>query len=149
LSPSSGPWPLPGWFASRAAGSTQVMIGTWATYTSTDLNNLRTCNLVRDRQSGATNNSPLANVTTYDGDTWKYEDFGIMFIDQCEKLASAAGASIITPWTIGLLNGDNYWQGVLHVCSVYSWSTGNGTGFGFDNTVARASQKGCMLGYIL
>ncbi|HKO50247.1 MAG TPA: Ig-like domain-containing protein, partial [Polyangiaceae bacterium] len=151
LSPASGPWPLPGWTASRAAVGNQVMVmaNPWFTYASDVNTALRNCNLVRDRQSGATNNSPLASITTYDGDVWKYQDFGVMYIDQCEKLASAAGASIITPWTIGLPNGDNYWHGVLHVCSVYSWSASNGTGFGYDNTVARVSQKGCMLGYVL
>jgi len=149
LSPSIGPWPLPGWFASRAATGNQVMIGAWSTYTSDDLDNPHNCNLVRDRQSGATNDSPLASLTTFDGNTWKYQDFGVMFIDQCQKLASAAGASIITPWTIGLPNGDNYWQGVLHTCSVYSWSSANGTNFGYDNSRGRVSQKGCMLGYVL
>ncbi len=149
LSPSYGPWPLPGWFASRAPGSNQVMIGSWPTYISDNLNNTRPCNLVRDRQSGATNDSPLANVITYDGDTWKYQDFGPMYIDQCEKLASAAGASIITPWTIGLPNGDNYWIGVLHLCSGYGWTLSNGTALGSESAVGRVSQKGCMLGYIL
>ncbi|MEI9936556.1 MAG: Ig-like domain-containing protein [Pseudomonadota bacterium] len=149
LSPANGPWPLPGWFASRAATGVQVMTGGWTTYTSDSLSNTHNCNLVRDRQSGATNNAPLTGLVTYDGDVWRYQDFGVMYVDQCEKLASAAGASIITPWTIGLLNGDNYWHGVLHTCSVYSWSAANGAGFAFDNTIARLSQKGCMLGYIL
>ena len=151
LSPSSGPWMATGWFASRAKASNQVMIGDndWDTFTSDDLDNPHVCNLVRDVQSGATNDSPLANVTSYDGDNWKYQDFGIMYVDECEKLASAAGGSIITPWTIGLPSGDNYWHGVRHTCSVYSWSSANGTGFDYDNSIERISQKGCMVGYVL
>jgi hypothetical protein len=31
---------------------------------------------------------------------------------------------------------------------VYAWSASNGTNMGYDNTVNRASQKACMIGYI-
>jgi hypothetical protein len=94
------------------------------------------------------NTIQLANTTTYDGNVWHYQDFGVMYVDQCELLAGEAGGTIITPWTLGLPNGDNYWIGVLHTCSVYAWSASNGTNMGYDNTVNRASQKACMIGYI-
>ncbi len=103
LSASGGPWATPGWFAVREPASTRVMIGIWNTYTSDNLSNTRNCTLIRDRQSGTNRDAPLANTTSYDGDTWKYQDMGVMYLDQCEKLASGAGASIITPWTIRLV----------------------------------------------
>jgi hypothetical protein len=154
-SPTYGNWPLPGWWGSRHAqgfNPNLAMTGQWSNYISADINTKQNCNIMHEPQSVALNQfntkGVLANTTVYDGNTWHYQDFGQKYIDECTLLAGQWGASIITPWTIGLQNGDNYWQGILHTCSVYSWSAANGSNFGYDNTTNRLSIKGCMLGWI-
>jgi hypothetical protein len=150
MSPTSGPWSTPGWFGHREPNSNFAMTGQWSNYIHSDIGSNVNCNIAHEPQSnalGTFNSVPLNNVTVYDGNVWHYNDLGVMYIDQCMLAAGQSGASVITPATIGLGNGDGYWDGILHTCSVYSWIVG-GTNFSYDNTQARVSQKSCMVGYM-
>jgi hypothetical protein len=137
----------PGWHGHRLNGV--AMIGVWNVYTSADINTNQPCIIARDRRS-MINNAQLANSVVYDGMTWKYQDFGIKFYDECMLLASDAGGIILDPWTLGLGNGDNYWSTSVHTGNTYEWITNNGTSFANDNVGCnvRSSQHNCMVGYV-
>ena len=120
----------------------------WASYQQAGITTNRACVLSRDpRSSGIT--ATLNSTQAYDGDTWVYQDYGSQYYDQCILLASNAGASIITPYTIGL-SGDNYWVPSVHTCNTYEWVTGGGTSYAYQSISGgqRSTTKSCMVGYI-
>ena len=98
--------------------------------------------------TATSNNAPLANVVSYDGQTWHYQDYGNLYYDQCQAIASNAGAQIITPYTLGM-NGDNYWINSVHMCNTYEYIGCNGTCFSYDNlgSYQRSSVQRCLVGY--
>jgi hypothetical protein len=95
------------------------------------------------------NNAQLNSTVNYDGQRWRYQDYGERHFDECFLLAANAGANIITPYTLGQ-TGDNYWLHSVHMCNTYEWITANGTGMGNDNVGAasRSSRRLCLVGYI-
>jgi hypothetical protein len=64
-------------------------------------------------------------------------------------MASDAGASIITPYTIGL-TGDGYWVPSVHTCNTYEYISGNGTSYTYENSGGgqRSTSRPCMVGYM-
>ena len=152
--PSGASWPTPAWWPHRQPSGTSpnlAMTGGWSTYTTADISTNQTCILLMDPQSVALNQRntiTLSNTVTYDGNNWHYQDFGVKWSDECELLAGQAGGSIITPATVGLGSGANYWDGVLHTCSVNSWIVAPGNAFSYDNTSSRTSQHSCMIGFM-
>ena len=73
---------------------------------------------------------------------WHYQDFGLLYYDQCSVLASEHGAMIITPYTIGL-SGDNYWISQTHQCNTYEYIDGSGFNLGYENAgyLSRSTQR--------
>ena len=124
------------------------MTGVWASYREASINSNVNCVVGRDARSN-TRDGQLSESITYDGRRWRYQDYGLRHFDECFLLASNAGASIITPYTIGR-TGDNYWVHSVHMCNTYEWITNNGRGFSYDNMGAnqRSSRRSCMVGYI-
>ena len=124
------------------------MTGVWSSYREASINSNVNCVVGRDARSN-TRDGQLSESITYDGRRWRYQDYGLRHFDECFLLASNAGASIITPYTIGR-TGDNYWVHSVHMCNTYEWITNNGRGFAFDNLGAgrRSSRRSCMVGYI-
>jgi UDP-3-O-[3-hydroxymyristoyl] glucosamine N-acyltransferase len=135
-----------GWTGHRNGGS--AMYATWSSYSSAGITTSRACVLSRDPRSSG-NSAPLNSTITYDGDVWNYQDYGSQYYDQCILLASNAGASIITPYTLGL-SGDSYWVPSVHTCNTYEYITSSGNSYTYENTSsgARSSTKGCMVGYL-
>ncbi len=108
-----------------------------------------TC-LVARETAALVNNLPVANRLTYDGHTWAWEDFGLQYYNKCVELASDHGASIITPWTLGLSTIYEYWIMSQDECNAYNWINGTGTNWVVDDVVAeteRSLEKRCMIGY--
>ncbi len=135
-----------GWAGHRNGAN--AMYAQWSTYQQAGITTSRACVLTRDpRSSGIT--ATLNSTTVYDGDTWIYQDYGSQHYDQCILLASDAGASIITPYTIGL-TGDHYWVPSVHTCNTYEYVTGNGTSYTYQSIGGnqRSTTKSCMVGYI-
>jgi hypothetical protein len=140
-------WFTPGWYGDRNGG--QAMYNYFGRGNDS-VDNYDWCVLVRDPQSGQTNNNPLSNVIIYDGQQWNYQDYGATFYDECQLNAGQAGASIITPWTLGLGNGDNYWEGVGDTYTMYYSSTNNGNDSNYNylnDNFDRGPQYSCMVGY--
>ena len=100
------------------------MTGVWSSYREASINSNVNCVVGRDARSN-TRDSQLSESITYDGKRWRYQDYGLRHFDECFLLASNAGASIITPYTIGR-TGDNYWVHSVHMCNTYEWITNNG-----------------------
>ena len=63
---------------------------------------------------------------------WFYQDMGSMYYDQCQNAAATRGASIITPYTVGL-TGDNYWLTSTHQCNTYEYIYNSGYSMGNEN----------------
>ena len=136
-----------GWNGHRNGNN--AMTSQWSSYTQAPLTNNAPC--IVGRPPGATvSNMIPANTITYDGDTWRYQDFGLRHYDQCAILAGNHGASIITPAVLGLGTGVGYWVNSVHMCNTYQWISGSGTAYTSDNSSsgARSSQRNCMIGYI-
>ena len=124
------------------------MTGVWNNYREASIGSNVNCVVGRDARSN-TRDGQLSESITYDGRRWRYQDYGLRHFDECFLLASNAGASIITPYTIGR-TGDNYWVHSVHMCNTYEWITNNGRGFSYDNMGGgqRSSRRSCMVGYI-
>jgi len=138
--------PRDGWYGHR--NGPVAMIGTWSTYQISDINTQLACVLGRDARS-TRRDVALNSTVTYDGQTWRFQDYGLMHYDQCQLAASEAGATMITPYTIGRAGAD-YWVQSVIACNVYNWITAGGSGFAYDNLSggARSSQRNCMVGYV-
>ena len=113
------------------------------------MTSLQPCVVARDRRS-TTRDAVLSETRTHEGQTWRYQDYGPRFYDECQLLASNAGASIITPHTLGLPATAAHWVHQIHLCNVYAYVNAAGTGFGYDNygSGQRSSQQRCMVGYV-
>ena len=74
------------------------------------------CVLARDL-SATTNNLRPLNTILYDSNYWSYQDFGAQYYDVCTNLASTHGASIVTPWSLGLSSSKSYWIASTLTCS--------------------------------
>eukprot|EP01116_Phalansterium_solitarium_P025038 TRINITY_DN938_c4_g1_i1.p1 TRINITY_DN938_c4_g1~~TRINITY_DN938_c4_g1_i1.p1 ORF type:complete len:347 (+),score=65.25 TRINITY_DN938_c4_g1_i1:151-1191(+) len=120
-------------------------------YESAAIDTLLHCVLVRDSRYNMTDNTAsLSNTVVYDGQTWRYQDFGDQNADECDRLPAQAGATIITPWTIGLTSETNWrMKSVGH--STCSWMTSPTTAhteiLGPDCR-GEASLQPCMVGYV-
>merc|ERR1711865_670447 len=138
--------PQYGWFPHRNGDS--AMTGSWASYIQQPITNNYHCIIGRDSRSSTYTNS-LSNSESYDGDSWTYQDFGNKYYDECQLLASEAGASIITPQTIGQ-SGDGYWLFSVLQCNTYEYFTSSGTSFSYENLGggSRSSARPCMVGYM-
>jgi hypothetical protein len=136
-----------GWYSHRRG--TMAMTGVWSTYREQAITTPTNCIIARD-PAATRNDAPLSNTTSYDGQTWHYQDYGMRYFDECQTLAGNAGAMVITPYTIGMTTGDDYWVNSVHACNTYEWITGGGTGYGNDNVGvgARSSMRNCMVGYV-
>ncbi len=145
---TSGSAATNGWAPHRNGSS--AMWARWATYAQAAISTSRACVIARDARDTTGHNSPLASTTTYDGDTWKYQDYGQKYYDECQLLASQAGASIITPGTIGTGTGDGYWVPSVHTCNTYEWITGSGGSYTYSSVGGsqRSPQATCMVGYL-
>ena len=135
-----------GWYSHRKG--TEAMTGKWNSYQKASIGSSRTCILARDPHANQ-NNSALNNTIKYDGWTWRYQDFGNKYYDQCQTLAGNAGAMIITPYTIGQ-SGDGYWINSVHMCNTYQWIISSGNNFSHDDIGSgqRSSVRKCMVGYV-
>jgi hypothetical protein len=74
--------------------------------------------------------------------------------DECQTLAGRSGASIITPFTIGLTAGinDNYWSSSKNQCNNYYWIVGARPptyGMQISTMGTRSGVGNCMIGYII
>lgn len=137
-----------GWMAHRN-GSNAMYVGSYTGEYFQSISTNRTCVVAGDNRSGGIS-ATLTNTRTYDGDVWIYQDYGNQYYDQCTLLAANAGASIITPYTIGL-SGDNYWVATMHSCNVYHRIQGSGTDLGFDTQSSgqrSSTTRPCMVGYL-
>jgi UDP-3-O-[3-hydroxymyristoyl] glucosamine N-acyltransferase len=135
-----------GWAGHRNGAS--AMYAYWSTYQSAGITTSRACVLARDpRSPGIT--ETLNSTRTYDGDVWNYQDYGSQYYDQCVLIASNAGASIITPYTIGL-TGDGYWVPTVHACNTYEYISSNGNSYTYESVGggARSTSRPCMVGYL-
>src|SRR5262249_32755604 len=119
-----------GWYSHR--NGQNAMTGVWSNYRSQSINTPYPCVVRSDPNVKFDPQTVLSDTTTYDGQVWHYQDFGVKFYDECQSLATQYGSMIITPWTIGL-NKDNYWVQSVHQCNTYEWITNNGSSFGNDN----------------
>ena len=139
-----------GWGGCRSgnqAGWAYRFTGT-SSFPTASITSSKACVLVRDPRSppGVT---PLSSTRVFDGDTWVYQDYGLKYFDECQLLASNAGASIIPGITIGL-PAPNYHINTNNGCNVY-YRTGT---FGASqephtaSSGARSGQRLCMVGYI-
>ena len=122
---------LPAWGAHRLSGVAEY-VSQWNTYATRAIASTGTCILGRDPAAGTTNNLIPANTITFENDVWFYQDMGSLYYDQCQTTAGVYGASIITPYTIGLL-GDGYWFSSTHQCNTYEYVTNSGTGMGTES----------------
>jgi hypothetical protein len=146
LAPGQYTNPTTGWFGHRLGGV--AMTGSWPTYQTAAVTSLQACVVGRDVRS-TTRDAPLSQARTYEGQTWRYQDYGPRYYDECQLLASDAGASMITPYTIGLTGAD-YWVQTVHSCNTYVWITEGGTGFAHNDVSrgVRSSLRNCMVGYV-
>ncbi|MFT6143324.1 MAG: hypothetical protein ACJAZO_002179 [Myxococcota bacterium] len=137
-----------GWAPHRNGAN--AMWAQWAAYAQAGIGTSRACVVARDARAGSQNNATPNNSTIYDGDTWIYQDHGAKYFDECQLLASQAGASIITPGTLGTGTGDGYWVPSVHTCNTYEWITGGGTSYAYANLGGsqRSPQQQCMIGYM-
>ncbi len=137
-----------GWAPHRNGNN--AMWARWSTYAQAGITTSRACVVARDGRDSSSHNSPLANSITHDGDTWKFQDYGQKYYDECQLLASQAGASIITPGTIGTGTGDGYWVPSVHTCNTYEWVTGSGGSYTYSSIGGgqRSPQATCMVGYM-
>jgi hypothetical protein len=147
LAPSVYTSPTTGWYGHRLGGV--AMTGAWSTYQTAAVTSLQPCVVARDRRS-TTRDAVLSETRTHEGQTWRYQDYGPRFYDECQLLASNAGASIITPHTVGLPATAAHWVHQIHLCNVYAYVNAAGTGFAYDNygSGQRSSQQRCMVGYV-
>jgi hypothetical protein len=109
----------------------------------------RACVLALDPRSAGVS-ATLTDTINYDGDVWNYQDYGPQYYDQCLLLAADAGASIITPYTLGL-SGDGYWVPSQHTCNTYQRIEGGGTSVGWvtqSSSQRSAAARSCMVGYL-
>jgi hypothetical protein len=138
--------PTTGWYGHR--NGSQAMTGVWSTYQTANIDAPQACVLGRDVRS-TRRDATLASTTTYDGQVWRFQDYGPRYYDECMLLASDAGASMITPYTIGRTGAD-YWVHSVIACNVYNWITAGGTNFAYDNVgvAVRSSVRNCMVGYV-
>ena len=138
--------PAAGWESNRNGRLT--MAGGWSTYLTANIDAPQACVLGRDVRS-TRRDATLASTTTYDGQVWRFQDYGPRYYDECMLLASDAGASMITPYTIGRTGAD-YWVHSVIACNVYNWITAGGTNFAYDNVgvAVRSSVRNCMVGYV-
>ena len=139
---------LSGWGAHRLGANAQVVTNAWQSLVTMPITGSQLCIVGRDPRA-TTFSSPLASTLTYDGNVWHYQNFGAMFYDQCQLLASNAGAMVITPYTLGL-TGDNYFVSPQHACNVDDWVTNSGMSFGFEASSpgTRSTSHLCMVGFV-
>ncbi len=92
----------------------------------------------------------LSDTVTYDGQTWRFQDYGPRYFDECQLLAANAGAMLITPHTLGRTTSDNYWVHSQHTYNTYSWIVPGGSAFGHNDVGcnSRSSVQRCMVGYV-
>lgn len=125
------------------------MYASWSSYVSSGIGSSRACVVGRDARATSVDDVLYQSVT-YDGESWSYQDYGTKFYDECTLLAANAGASIITPGTIGVGTGDGYWVSSVHQCNTYEHISGNGTSYTYNaaSTNERSNQHQCMVGYM-
>ncbi len=136
-----------GWSSHR--NGSYAMTSRWASYTQRLMSDSVPC--IVGRPPGATRNDLVpASTSSFDGDTWVYEDLGQLYYDECALAAGNHGASIITPSVVGIGTGDNYWVNSVHMCNTYEWISGNGTSYTYANLGSnqRSPTKTCMIGYM-
>jgi hypothetical protein len=147
LAPSEYTTPQSGWGGHRRANF--AMTGRWPTYQEAAITGSEACVIARDHRA-TTRDAALSDTVSYDGQTWRFQDYGPRFFDECQLLAANAGAMLITPHTLGRTTGDNYWVPSQHTYNTYSWITPGGSGFGHNDVgcSARSSMQRCMVGYV-
>ena len=125
------------------------MTGRWPTYQEASIDTPQPCVLGRDHRA-TTRDATLSETTTWDGQTWRFQDYGPRYYDECSLLAAQAGASMITPTTIGRSTSGNYWVQSLHTYNTYSWVIAGGASLGHNDVGcgARSSIQNCMVGYV-
>jgi len=146
VAPNAYTNPSTGWYGHR--NGSQAMTGVWMSYQAAPITSNQTCILGRDSRA-TRRDVNLNSSVTYDGQVWRYQDYGLLHFDECQLLAANAGASIITPYTIGS-SGADYWVHTVHQCNTYEWVTAGGTNLGYDNlgVAQRSSRRNCMVGYV-
>jgi hypothetical protein len=146
MAPGNYTSPSTGWYGHR--NGAVAMTGVWSTYQTAQITASQPCVLGRDPRATRRDRA-LASTLEYDGQTWRYEDFGPLYYDECQLIASEAGASMITPYTLGRTGAD-YWVQSVIACNVYNWITAGGTNFAYDNIGSgqRSSRRNCMVGYV-
>lgn len=137
-----------GWATHR--NGTNAMWSQWSSYQQAAITTSRACVVGIDPRDSSSRNTPLNSSTTYDGESWQYQDYGTKYYDECQLLASQAGASIITPGTIGLGTGDGYFVPSVHTCNTFEWISGSGSSYTYatQNSGQRSPQQQCMVGYM-
>jgi hypothetical protein len=140
-----------GWFGHRLGNIAMVgdSGGSWNSYRTATITSSKPCVLGLAYNSKTQRNARLSGSVVYDGLEWEYEDYGQRHWDECVKLADAAGANIITPYTIGKTGAD-YWVFSTLPCNTYEYIRSGGNSMAYDNlgSKARSSQKKCMVGYV-
>jgi hypothetical protein len=71
------------------------------------------------------------------------------FHEQNHQFSGVRGASIITPYTVGLV-GDGYWLSSTHQCNTFEYITSSGTNLGYESLSSgvRSSSRPCLIGYV-
>ena len=120
-----------GWGAHRL-NSVAEYITSWPTYATQSIFSNGACVLGRDSTAGSVNYQIPSTSILFENDVWLYQDLGSLYYDQCQNAAAKHGASIITPYTVGL-TGDNYWLSSTHQCNTYEYIFNSGTSMGNEN----------------
>lgn len=106
---------------------------------------LEACIVGRDHRS-TLRNAPLSHAVNYDGQTWRYQDYGGRHFGECQLLAAQAGASMITPSTLGQVAVDRYWVHPQLANSAYT--SVEPSGYDFYLTSGCASVQRCLVGFV-
>ena len=83
-----------GWQAHRVGDQALTFSGSWDAATFSDVTDDSVSCVVGTAAGSAVRDTPLPSettVTTSDGLTWTYHDFGDKYYDECQLLASEAG----------------------------------------------------------
>jgi len=141
-----------GWYGHRKGD--YAMYGVWASYQQAAVTSNQNCALGRDPRSESSDKLlPSPSYASVEGDLvkWAYQDFGPMYYDECQLLASDAGALIISPYTVGLEATTEYWTLPVYTCNYYFWLNQAGTTFSYQSIGSGGRttyQKSCMIGYV-
>eukprot|EP01116_Phalansterium_solitarium_P025039 TRINITY_DN938_c4_g1_i3.p1 TRINITY_DN938_c4_g1~~TRINITY_DN938_c4_g1_i3.p1 ORF type:complete len:455 (+),score=103.97 TRINITY_DN938_c4_g1_i3:111-1475(+) len=120
------------------------------TYRTSTIASSFPCLVCRDTRA-TRNDVQLSGFTTYDGQDWHYEDYGLLYYDECQLLAAQAGAMMITPATVGISSTVAYHINIIWPWdyAYFTWVAGNSS-FGYEQRPkgSRSSVRACMVGYV-